>query len=210
MTASSSRERATWVRAYRLFFGVLALAGVVRQLLDVPNIANFFSFFTIQSNIIGGVVLIAGALIVMPASTKWDLIRGGSAIYLILTGVIYNTLLLDVDVQISHAWINNVHHRIMPLVMLLDLLIVPMTHRLRMRQAWVWAVYPLAYFAYALIRGVKVDWYPYPFLDPREDGGYLQVAIFSVVVLVGFLGFSWIVTEVNARRLRSIENASVS
>ncbi|WP_280481932.1 Pr6Pr family membrane protein, partial [Nocardia cyriacigeorgica] len=37
--------------------------------------------------------------------------------------------------------------------------------------------------AYTLIRGPVVDWYPYPFLDPREQG-YVSLVI-GLVVLTG-------------------------
>jgi hypothetical protein len=31
---------------------------------------------------------------------------------------------------------------------------------------------------YTLIRGpLADDWYPYPFVDPTRDGGYLRVAL---------------------------------
>jgi hypothetical protein len=36
-----------------------------------------------------------------------------------------------------------------------------------------------------------VDWYPYPFLDPRGDGGYPSVAAYSLGVLIVFLGVGW-------------------
>lgn len=202
MFESAPNDKALWIRVYRLVFGLLALLAVFRQVPYVPNVTNFFSYFTIQSNIIGALVLVIGALCIVPSSRMWDLIRGAAAIYLILTGVIYNTLLLNVDVQISEAWINNVLHRIMPLVMLLDLLVVPWVHRIRWREATVWSLYPLAYLAYAIGRGTIVDWYPYPFLDPRRDGGYPRVALFSVAVLIGFLVVTWLITELVAWRQR--------
>lgn len=197
-----------WVRLYRLAFALLTFVAAVVQLRDSANVANFFSFFTIQSNLIGAAVLLVAACLVPSETRTWSLIRGGAAIYLVLTGVIYNTLLVDIteELQTTIPWVNDVLHKIMPIVMLIDLLLVPLAHRIRWREATVWALYPLAYFAYSLIRGPIVDWYPYPFLDPREDGGYLQVAGFSVVVLLGFLACIWVITEVNAWRLRQVEH----
>ncbi|MCC6705831.1 MAG: Pr6Pr family membrane protein [Thermomicrobiales bacterium] len=200
--AAVSRDRAWWVRLYRLGFGLLIIAAVVVQLDRTGKWANFFSFFTIQSNLIGAAVLLIGAIAVPGATRRWDLVRGAAAIYLILTGVIYNTLLTGVDVQTSEAWINNVLHRIIPVVMLIDFLILPLAHRIRWREALVWSIYPLLYLAYSLIRGPIVDWYPYPFLDPREDGGYPRVAAYCVAILIGFLAVTWVMTEVNARRSR--------
>jgi hypothetical protein len=54
-------------------------------------------------------------------------------------------------------------------------------------------IYPLAYLAYSLIRGPNVDWYPYPFLDPDEVGGYAGVAAMSIGITILFLGLIWLV-----------------
>jgi len=202
MAAAVSRDHAWWVRLYRLGFGLLIIAAVIYQLAQISQWANYFSFFTIQSNLIGAAVLLIGAIAMPGASRSWDLVRGAAAIYLILTGVVYNTLLTGVDVQTSQQWVNNVMHRIIPIVMLIDFLIVPLAHRIRWREALVWSIYPLLYLVYSLIRGPIVDWYPYPFLDPREDGGYPRVAIYCVAILVGFLAVTWVMTEINARRSR--------
>jgi hypothetical protein len=51
-----------------------------------------------------------------------------------------------------------------------------------------WLAFPLAYFAYSLIRGAAVGWYPYPFIDPRQSGGYGRVAVFAVVLAVSAIG----------------------
>ena len=56
-----------------------------------------------------------------------------------------------------------------------------------------WLVFPILYCVYSLIRGPFVDFYPYPFLDPRLDGGYGRVVIFVVILAVAFglLACSW-------------------
>jgi hypothetical protein len=59
--------------------------------------------------------------------------------------------------------------------------------------------YPLAYLAYSLIRGPIVDWYPYPFLDPDEVGGYAGVAAYCVAIAAGVLGFIWLIVTLGNR-----------
>ncbi|MGB3329120.1 MAG: Pr6Pr family membrane protein [Thermomicrobiales bacterium] len=199
------RETAWWVRAYRLIAGLAGLVTIVSLLSTSPHVGNFFSFFTIQSNLIAVVVLLVGAVVLPRPSVGWDLIRGGAAIYMMLTGVIYNTLLVGLEdsLDTTAPWANAMVHTIIPIVMAVDFLLIPLSHRLRWREALVWTVYPLAYLAYSLIRGPIVDWYPYPFLDPRRDGGYPQVAAMCVAILIGFLAVVWLMTEINAWRLRS-------
>ena len=45
------------------------------------------------------------------------------------------------------------------------------------------ACFPLLYVVYSLIRGPFVNWYPYPFLDPRI-GGYGRVFLYSIGISV--------------------------
>jgi hypothetical protein len=38
-----------------------------------------------------------------------------------------------------------------------------------------WLAYPAAYFAYTLLRGAPLGWYPYPFLDANAFGIFASV-----------------------------------
>jgi hypothetical protein len=55
----------TWIRGYRLVFGLAALATIAvqfEQSLDRDfSPVSFFSYFTIQSNVIEAIVLLIGA-----------------------------------------------------------------------------------------------------------------------------------------------------
>ncbi|TLF79433.1 Pr6Pr family membrane protein [Nocardia cyriacigeorgica] len=176
-----------WVRVLRLAFGVLgvvALAWIPLRNLGESGFStvNYFSYFTIQSNVLGVVVLLVGALF-DPADRRWQAIRGASALYLLITGVVYAVLLANIDVMLTDRWINDVLHRLLPLVMVLDWVLVPVALGLTGRLLGALLIYPAVYGAYTLIRGPFVDWYPYPFLDPREQG-YVSLFI-GLVVLTG-------------------------
>lgn len=190
----------TLVQAYRVFFGVLVIVAVVYQLIEsTGSAANFFSFFTIQSNIIAAVVLLVGAANLRTCTTRptwgWEMVRGAAALYMLLTGIIFNTLLTDLsdELQTTVPWVDTTLHKIMPVVMLADLLVVPLTRRITMRDASWWLGYLLVYIVYTMIRGVITDWYPYPFFDPNRDGGYGRVVVFCVVAGIGFFATSWLV-----------------
>ena len=120
-----------------------------------------------------------------------------------LTGVIYAVFLsgLEVSLQTTIPWVNVVLHTVMPIVMLVDFLLILLVHRIRWREATVWCIYPTVYLVYSRVRGVVIDWSPYPFLDPRRDGGYPEVFGFSLMTLVGFLLVVWLLTELNAWHL---------
>ncbi len=111
------------------------------------------------------------------------MIRGAATVYLLITGVVYAVLLAKVDVMLTDRWINDVLHRILPIVMVLDWILVPVTLGISRALIGGWLIYPIVYGAYTLIRGPIVDWYPYPFIDPREQG-YVSLVI-GLVILTG-------------------------
>ncbi len=113
-------------------------------------------------------------------------------VYTATVGVVYGLLLSGYTeaLQTPVPWVNNVLHRLMPLVLAADWLIQPPAHRISYRQALLWVVYPLLWLAYTLVRGLGVGWYPYPFLDPERVGGYAGVAAYCIAILIGFVLFS--------------------
>ncbi|MFB7716961.1 MULTISPECIES: Pr6Pr family membrane protein [unclassified Nocardia] len=179
-----------WIRGLRFAFGVLTLVA----LLDGPlrnihtagySYANYFSYFTIQSNLLAMVVLLVGA-VRDPGDRRWQLLRCGAVLYMVITGIIYALLLSNIDVQMEGQWTNSVLHRIIPIVMLADwLLVVAPAVKLTVRMIGGLLIYPLLYGVYTLIRGAIVDWYPYPFIDPRGPG-YLELAGKLVLLAIVF------------------------
>jgi FAR-17a/AIG1-like protein len=171
------------LRAAVALLAAIALTVNLIHALDRPSfrLINYFSYFTNISNIFAVVVLAAGALR-DPASRRWELVRGAAMFCTTVTGVIYALFLTDVSVGVTDPWINNVIHRVVPVFMLLDWWLVSRAP-VSPREALRWLAIPIVYLAYTLIRGpLAGDWYPYPFVDPTRDGGYLRVALFSLAV----------------------------
>src|SRR3546814_6670143 len=88
---------------------------------------------------------------------------------MVITGIIYAVLLADIDVNLNDTWVNSALHRILPLVMLLDWVFFASRHRISEARSLQWLLFPVIYAVYTLIRGPIVDWYPYPFMDPRHQ-----------------------------------------
>ncbi len=181
------------VISYRWVFAVLAIAAIIvafvhRMAVQPPgSAANFFSFFTVQSNIIAAAVSVVGAVPGrLPAARWYDLLRGAATMYMSVTGVVYALLLSDVPAGVDSTipWVNEVLHYLMPLVVFLDWLLVPPRSVLKFRHAIVWAAFPLGYAAYTLIRGAAAHWYPYPFLNAALHG-YGRVGLNCVGVGIG-------------------------
>lgn len=208
-SANASRLRRALLVG-RAAMALLILAAVVGQLVvslgfwaergdpDIgQNLVNFFSFFTIQSNLLAMVVLgvlVAAQLGRPRIGRRFDVLLLCATTYMVVTGVVYNILLRGIELPQGSTlgWSNEVLHLVAPLWMLLDWLLSPRRRELRWRDLGVVAIYPLVWLAYTLLRAPLVDdtfasgnpsWYPYPFLNPaNHDGGYAGVAVMCVVV----------------------------
>ena len=116
---------------------------------------------------------------------------------MVITGIVYALLLSGIDVNLNIDWINDVMHRLLPLVLLIDWAVLR-PRRLPPNAWWTWLAIPLAYGVYTLTRGPFVDWYPYPFIDPRAQG-YLSMTLSIVVVFLGMaalaFGVYWLGTR---------------
>ncbi len=176
----------------RLGFASLAIVAMTYQFATTADSAfrkaNFFSFFTIQSNIIGVAALFA--LVLVPRARRsptFDAARGAAVLYMAITGVVFALLLsgLQEELQTTIPWVDFVVHKLMPIVLVADWLVDPPRHRLPRWTVLIWLSYPLAWLGYTLVRGETVDWYPYPFVDVTKLG-YDGVLARSVVLALGF------------------------
>jgi hypothetical protein len=192
----------------RLAAGLLTLGAISLQLFDSiakgRDVANFFSFFTIQSNLLVALLLVMVGLYVLLGKSGRSVayLRGALTLYMTMTGIIYVLLLSGYEqgLQTTIPAVNVVLHYIMPAVVLLDWLIFPPQKRLSFQKALVWLVYPMLYLAYSLIRGIFVNWYPYPFIDPVASGWPNLIGI-SLVIALGSLLLTWaLVLRTSVRR----------
>ena len=103
-------------------------------------------------------------------SSVWlSQLRGAATLYMGITGMIFSLLLSGADVQTPIPWVNSTLHYVFPLFIVIDWLVDRSVRPLSFRQGLIFLAYPVAYGVYSLIRGPIVDWYPYPFLDPRTQ-----------------------------------------
>ena len=202
-------DRRALINTYRLGFATLTVVAIAVQAADlnargilVPS--NFFSYFTIQSNVIAVAVFLGSvAWWRTSPSAAWELVRGASVLHMTTTFVVFAVLLSGTDVDTAIPWVDTVLHRVMPLAVMADWVIDPPRHHVPIRTSLRWTTFPLVWLAYTLVRGVIVGWYPYPFLDPA-DGGYASIAVYVAAILV--LGIvlcmviAWVGNIVGARR----------
>ena len=121
--------------------GVAAIVGQLITSLDfwgknnVTNIplvvTNFFSFFTIQSNVAAVVVFLIGAALLVTRTgddPQWfNTLRASVVTYMVVTGIVYNLLLRNVPLPqgATLPWSNEILHVAVPILMLLDWIFTP-------------------------------------------------------------------------------------
>jgi len=190
---------------YRLVFGLLGFSAVVTEVATLRERGrfapfNFFSYFTVESNLFAIALLLLSASAFAPAlhrhSHPWAMLRGAATLYMVTTGIVFAVLLAGIEGAEFTAvpWDNIVLHDLMPLAVAVDWVVDLPAHRLTFRHAAVWLVFPLAYVVYSLIRGHFVGWYPYPFLNPSAHG-YSGVAGTSVALALVLAVFLWVLTR---------------
>jgi len=156
---------------------------------------DFFFYFTDLSNLFGAAVLLTGGLAALRGRPgPSDLLRGAAVLYLVITGLVYWTLLANQMTAETIKWQNDIVHGVMPAAVLIDWLLLPPVSRLSFARTSRWLAFPLTYLAVSLIRGPIVQWWPYDFLDPREPGGYVHVTTWSLIVTAIFVLFAALIT----------------
>lgn len=186
----------------RIFFGLLGFSALVTEIatLNERSIftpANFFSYFTVEANLLAVIVLLLSALALAgnQPSERLAMLRGSSTLNMILVGIVFSLLLAGIDAKLTAVpWDNTVLHYIMPVFVALDWFVDLPKVRIGFKRALVWMVFPTIYVTYSLIRGYFVGWYPYPFLNPAERG-YLGVTVTSVGIALGTAGLIWVLAR---------------
>lgn len=165
-------------------------------------IQNFFSFFTIESNVLAAIVLFVGIFTLSgrPEPRGWSMFRAAVTAYMATTGVVYNLLLRGIELPqgATVPWSNEILHVAGPAIMVLDWLVAPGRRRLHAKALWGIVAFPVLWAGYTLARGVMVldprtdtPWYPYPFLDPNTSpNGYYSVGFYVVLIamVIGVVG----------------------
>jgi polyferredoxin len=176
----------------RLAFATTAIVAMTYQFATSADTsfrqANFFGFFTIQSNLILAAVYLLSALApAAPGEPTRSLVRAAATTYIVIVGIVYATLLAPLGVAggVPVPWANVVLHVVTPLYGIVDWLASRDRDRLPLDRLWVVLLYPAVWLVVVLLRGATDGWVPYPFLDPEQ--GYAAVAGYCLVILVAFL-----------------------
>jgi hypothetical protein len=165
---------------------------------------RFFSYFTIQANILVALMLIAFAL--RPKIEEWTVHpfeRSAIASYIAVVALVYLALLRDLWAPQGAQWLADVLlHYIMPLGYLAFWLFVMRKAGLRWYDPLLWLIYPVFYLGFVLVHGRFTGFYPYPFIDVSRLG-YGRMALNALGIMLAFAvaGYAiWIISRLLARR----------
>ncbi|MCF5709330.1 hypothetical protein GIV19_18865 [Pseudomonas syringae] len=154
------------------------------------GLVRFFSFFTVLTNTLVAVALSCALSQRQSAGHRVfrdPVVCSGIAVSIAIVGLAYNILL-------RHLWhpqgwqfiADELLHDVMPLTFLGYWWLCVPKGLLRLRHIGLWALYPVVYFGYILLRGDVIGDYMYPFIDIGTIG-YTKAFINALGVLMGFV-----------------------
>ncbi|UQX88653.1 Pr6Pr family membrane protein [Jatrophihabitans telluris] len=161
--------------------------GVLRGSSLIGRLIRLVSFFTIDSNVLCGIVSFQLALRPERDGRWWRPLRLAALFGITVTGIVYSTVLAAIHQPAAGAetFVNTIVHYLVPILMVLGWLLFGPRPRIDVRTIGLSLLFPVAWLAYTLLRGAIWKWYPYPFLDVPSHG-YVRVAVNSVAVTLVF------------------------
>lgn len=209
----------------RLYYGLLAgllIYTLIAQCLlthsEGRSLANTFSYFTIQSNVL---VLVTSAILAISPTVSgnwWRILRLAALVGITVTGIVY-TLILAHYVHLTGAALLYTHifHYVMPAATVIGFVFVEPRLKLKWRDM-AFIAWPALWLVYTMVRGavfkpeftgfsIAPSHYPYEFLDvskmPLIDVVVAIMIITALLVAVGAAYIKYDHTLLHRRSLRS-------
>lgn len=170
--------------------GANVLPGVVRPSTAI-RLVRFFSYFTIQSNLLA--MGTAALLVARPDrdGPAWRVARVAALVGITVTAVVYIAALRPLAHQRGVAWFTNVtFHYVVPLMTIGGWLLFgprPRIDRVSLLRHLAW---PVGYLAWVLAFGAGTTWYPYPFFNAARVG-YPRTLLAALVITLVLLAVGW-------------------
>jgi len=191
-------------RASAALLALITWAGLVIQFhaafLSLGSLGATFAallwYFTILTNLLVAIVftgIAAGSRTLSNPS-----LLGGSTLCILLVGAIYGLLLHGLQELTGNDAIANVLlHMVTPILVPLFWIACAPKGKLNRNDPPRWAIYPLGYLAYALLRGEVTSRYPYPFIDVNQLG-WGRSLLNALLIAIAFLIASWLFVRLDS------------
>ena len=195
-------------RSLALLIALIAWLGIAIHVVEIWSMTGSLStavsilggYFTILTNLI---IAISFTILAVrgPAAIGASSLSG-ITISIGLVGIVYGLLLQGLYVLTGGAAISNVLlHMITPVLVPIYWFFCVPRGRLRWHDPALWALYPLAYLVYALVRGTAEGSFAYPFIDYVANG-IPTTAVTVAIITLAFLVVGWLMVALDKRLAR--------
>lgn len=165
------------------------LAGALSRVID------FFSYFTILSNLVVAVVLTALWRGAARSTPVWRALRMDSLIMITVTGLIFAIVLApNAQLEGLEYVTNTIEHYLAPVLTVVTFLVWGPFGWFRLSTVLTALILPILWLGYTLVRGAVINAYPYGFIDAATLGyatalrNIAGVLVIGVVLALVFLG----------------------
>ena len=199
-SSGQSRARTAFgvARVIVAIVGIVALVGDYQYILGFSSFskANYFAYFTNQSNAAGVVVMCLGAWLSFrrPVDPGWLMTaRMLTATFTIISGIVFGLIVSqagDYNYRIVVPWSSQLLHFWIPSYVIIDWIFAPGRTPIAWKRIWLVLIYPLVWGGFTMVRGAIVGWYPYFFLDPGQVSGPLEFSAYSGAILLVIMGLA--------------------
>jgi hypothetical protein len=154
----------------------------------LTRVIRFFSYFTIQSNVLVLALAVTLARDADRDGDRWRVLRLDALLGITITGLVYAVVLAPTLHPEGLGWWTNAGlHYVSPVATLaLWLFAGPRPRVAGATVAWA-LVWPVLWIGYTLAHGAVSGWYPYPFLDVSDLGYAVALRNLGFVVLLALL-----------------------
>lgn len=173
---------------------------LINEYSATKNIVHYFSYFTILTNLMVAFTCSA-ALVKKPSRfmiyfTDFRVVSAVTS-YILFVGIIYQIALSAVwNPQGWQLLADILLHYITPAMFFLYWIFIIKRGKLKLKQAFIWLLYPFAYFVYAVTLGKMTGFYPYYFINVKHIG-YTKLAQNFMWLLLAFLVMGILLIGIN-------------
>src|SRR5210317_1103044 len=207
---------------FRVLLGLALLGSIFWQVADRIRVDRFrpleyFSFFSIDSSIFAGFVVLFSGLWLLQGKTETErqnVLRLVATVSMIIVGVVYHALLGDSAVapeDIGYEWPripNLVIHTWAPIAVAIDYLISVRGSVPKWRKAlWV-VVYPLVWLTFSVVRGLMDNWWPYWFINPNSEIGVSGMITYILIIASAFIILGFVVSGIRIATTKIVSRVS--
>jgi len=208
--STKARQIFLAISAAIVWFSVIAqlYLSIVNRLAPVAEaLTRFFTYFTIQTNIL--VATCFTVLLLKPVS-DWGKFFSSPRVltaictYITFVGLTYNLLLRQLWQPTGlQQVVDELLHSAIPIIFILYWLIFVPKAGLQWKNIFTWLIYPVIYIVIVLIREAISGYYPYPFIDVNNLG-YPRVFLNGFGLIITFLLLSSLFVAIGKLMSRNI------